>query len=46
LHGVAVTGGEEGIVREAKEKRSFLRDLVYRVLDWRGIFHVGQWIEV
>ena len=46
LYSVAISGSKEGIVRKAIKKRSLFHDLVYRVFDRRGIFHVGQRVEV
>jgi len=41
LYRMAISRGEEGIVRKAVKEGSLLHDLVYRVLDRRGVVHVG-----
>jgi hypothetical protein len=46
LYGVAIAGGEEGIVRKTEKEGSLLHDLMYRVLDRRGVVHAGQRVEV
>lgn len=46
LHGVTIPRSKEGVVRETVKKRSLFHDLVYRVFNRRGIFHVGQWVEI
>lgn len=46
LDRMAITGREEGVVRKTVEEGSLLHDLVYRVLDRRGIVHAGQRVEI
>ena len=41
LNRMTIPRGEEGVVRKAVKKGSLLHDLVYRVLDRRGIVHSG-----
>jgi hypothetical protein len=46
LYRMAIARGEEGIIREAVKEGSLFHDLVYRVLDRRGIVHIWQRVEV
>ena len=46
LHSMAITRDEERVIRKTVKKGSLLHDLVDRVFDRRGVFYVGQRVEV